>query len=239
MYEIFLLNFVDSIIVASSVLGDEFKQKTNIPVSVIGNWHYPQQLDEYIVQDIRGRYIKNAKILITYIGSLDLSRALVPMIEAVKYQPDIQFLICGDGMQRKIVSELSAQIENVNYIGEIPLKMVPYFTAASDVIYYVLNEDSPIANYNAPNSLGFALITGKPMIASDMGDLGRVIRSTNCGILVKDSKVETLQEAILSLRQKNVRDELSRNALRAGKELYNWYHMEELLKKTYENIINV
>ncbi|MEO0141864.1 MAG: hypothetical protein ABIL15_00720, partial [candidate division WOR-3 bacterium] len=116
---------------------------------------------------------------------------------------------------------------------------VPYFTAASDVIYYVLNEDSPIANYNAPNSLGFALITGKPMIASDMGDLGRVIRSTNCGILVKDSKVETLQEAILSLRQKNVRDELSRNALRAGKDLYNWYHMEELLKKTYENIINV
>lgn len=237
IYESCLLYFVDSIIVASSILGEEFKQKIDKPVTVIGNWHYKPVLDLDIVKEIRNRYLKNAKIMIVYIGGLDLSRAILPMIEATKLEPSVNFLICGNGTQRKAIINAASDANNIMYIGEIPLKMVPYYTAAADVIYYVMNNFSPIANYNAPNSLGFSLIIGKPLIASNNGELGKVIRETNCGILVKNSTVDTLRGAIRSLQAENRICKLGRNALKAGHNSYNWIQMEALLVNTYNNLI--
>lgn len=237
LYERFLLNFVDRIIVASSVLASELKQKINIPITVIGNWHYFQKLDENAVWSIRKKYIKDAKILVTYIGGLDLSRSIIPMIEAVKLEPNVRFLICGKGAQQEKIKDLAAKINNVDYIGEISLKMVPYFTAASDVIYYVMNFNSPIANYNAPNSLGFALILGKPMIASDNGELGKIIHSTNCGVLVHDNKVDSLLDAIKTICDPQKLDELSKNAFEAGRKYYNWEEMEKLFVAIYHQLL--
>ncbi|MGB3479112.1 MAG: glycosyltransferase family 4 protein [bacterium] len=237
-FEDFLLHFVDSIIVANSSLGGEFKLKTKLPVTVIGNWHHRQKLDNSKIQALRKKYTKESKILITYIGSLDLSRSIIPMIEAVKLEPTIRFLICGNGTQRNAIIDAISNANNVDYIGEIPLAMVPYFTAASDVIYYVMNETSPMANYNAPNSLGFALAVGKPLIASDNGELGKVVRSADCGFLVRDNKIGTLRAVIQSLLVDNKLAELSENALDAGNRLYNWAKMEERLISVYNNLKN-
>lgn len=239
LYEIILIKFfVDLVIVASSKLGNEFKKKTKSPVVIIGNWHDLPQIDMKLIQQIRKKYIKNAKILITYIGSLDPSRAIIPMIQTVKFEKDVRFLICGNGTQRRAIVDAVYKVDNVDYIGEIPLAMVPVYTAASDVIYYVMNENSPIANYNAPNSLGFALVTGRPLIASDNGELGRVVREANCGILVKNSKIESLHTAICSVRDENQLSELSKNALKAGKSYYNWLKMEQFLIAAYHQLLS-
>ncbi len=239
IFEDFLIRFVDAIVTASSVLGDEFRRKTAKPVITIGNWHDLQNIDDSLVQKIRKKYKKDAKLLITYIGNLDQSRSIVPMIEAVRLEREVHFLICGAGAQKKAVVEAVSRSNNTYYIGRIPLAMVPVFTAASDVIFYVMNENSLIANYNAPNSLGFALIAGKPLIASDNGELGRVIKSANCGILVKDSKIDTLRDAIHSFLDEKILIELSKNALNAGCTHYNWSKMEKILVDLYSKLVEL
>lgn len=237
-FQDWLLNYVDAIITASSNLGEEFKQITQKPVYTIGNWHNIPRLDNVIVKATRRKYKKGSKFLVTYIGSLDLSRAIIPMIEAVKLEPDIRLLICGNGTQRDAVVKTSTGVSNVVYIGEIPQAMVPYFSAASDAIYYVMNALTPMADYNAPNSLGFALVTGRPIIASDNGELGKVVRRAHCGILVKDNNTDTLRAALHEMLVDAKLAELSKKALAAGQEHYNWTKMESLLLDIYSNLFD-
>jgi hypothetical protein len=49
------------------------------------------------------------------------------------------------------------------------------------VIFYGLRLDYPGAIYNAPNTLSYAMTAGHPVVATNLGDLGRSVRQSECG----------------------------------------------------------
>jgi len=232
-----MLHFVDLIIIASSTYGAELSKNIKKPITVIGNWQNTFQTDGKLVGSIRDNYRGGYKLLITYIGTLDKSRSIIPMIKAVEAFPKVRFLICGDGTQRGAIERMLLSVKNATYIGAIPQYAVPHYTAASDIIYYVMDYRSAMAKYNAPNSLGFALIAGRAVIASDNGELGTVVKNHRCGLVVPDNSVSVLRSAIEALLDASLLREFQRNALNAGRRYYNWSKMEEKLYNVYVSLV--
>lgn len=236
-FEKLLLLFVDYIIVASSIYGSELQAKVRQPIVIIGNWQERLKLDKNLVSSIRKKYKNNYKLLIIYIGGLNKSRCVIPMMKLAETLPEIRFVICGGGPLQAKIAKISSKVKNVTYLKVISQSMVPYYTAASDVVYYVMNYATATAKYNAPNSLGFALVAGKPVIASDYGELGKVVRSQKCGVIVQDNTETTLRAAVQVLLNKQLLKKLQRNARYAGERTYNWQKMEEKLYKIYEDLV--
>lgn len=237
MFERILIRFVDAIIVASTKLGNELKIRMGEKVTVVGNWQEYVPLNRRQISSIRKKHGKGHKLLIAYIGFLDKSRELIPTIEAVKSLPEVKFIICGEGIQKSRIQEACADADNVSYLGLIPLSMVPYYTSAADVICYILNDSQPISAYQAPNSLGFALISGRAVLGSNHGEIGPVVDRFRCGILVKDNSRESIATAIRELLNKKTLRYYQKNALAAGERYCNWTNMVQRLKKLYQNLL--
>lgn len=239
IYERILLWMVDQIIVASSKFGRELERTVSRPVAVIGNWQENPVLDMKRVGEIRKNLAGDAyELFIIYIGVLDRSRQILPMIEAVKTYPQIKFAIFGDGIQRSRILDSITATKNIEYGGVIPLAMVPYYTAAADVVFYMLNEKQPISAYQAPNSLGFALVTGRALLASNSGELGIAINRYKCGVMPDDATAKSIKSALNILLDHDKLIEFQSNARMAGNEL-NWEAMQGVLLGLYNKVISL
>ena len=81
-----------------------------------------------------------------------------------------------------------SQHDNATYRGWVAVDTLPVHFGAADVIYYGLRTDYPGAVYNAPNTLAQAMSAGRSLIANEVGDLGRILRDVNCGVLLQEVK---------------------------------------------------
>lgn len=238
IYERLLIHFVNSIIVASTKLGDEWAENTKKRVTVIGNWQAYQRLNTKLTARIRKKLKGRARLLIAYIGVLDKSRDIIPAINAVKTIPHVHFFICGEGSQKVEIQKAVSDGNNVAYLGLIPLSMVPYYTAAADVLYYGLNPAQPISEYQAPNSLGFALSTGRAVLGSNHGEIGLIVKMYKCGVLFKDNSIKNISEAICRLMDRRLLRIYQRNALSAGRSYCNWSRMAQRLTDVYAELLS-
>ncbi|UCF71511.1 MAG: glycosyltransferase [candidate division WOR-3 bacterium] len=231
-----LILFADAIIVASTKLGAEWSDRLAREVVVIGNWQEFVPLNKARVYSIRRMYGGGYRLLIAYIGILDKSREILPVINAVKSIPEAKLIICGDGVQKMKIQEACLDVDNVTYLGVVPLSMVPYYTAAADVICYILNDKQPISAYQSPNSLGFALMNGRAVLGSDHGEIGPTVRKFKCGLLVEDSSHDRIADTIRAFLNKKMLRYYQKNAQMAGQSQCNWPNMVVRLRKLYQDL---
>jgi glycosyltransferase involved in cell wall biosynthesis len=145
---------------------------------------------------------------------------LLPMIEAADLLPQVRFHLWGDGAQRAAVEQAAAGRPNVSYHGWLPSSELPRHFKAADVIFYGLRLDYPGAIYNAPNTLSYAMAAGRPVVATDVGDLGRMVRAADCGILIGEATPRAIAAAIEQLLEPATRARLGANAGRAARGPY-------------------
>lgn len=124
-------------------------------------------------------------------GISDLLQAAVSVL---KDRPDCQFLIVGDGRDRRLLEALAASLgiaTAVWFVGSRP--DVPALLRASSV--FVL----PSLWEGMPNALLEAMAAGLPVIATDVEGSREIVRSADLGLLVTPRNPETLANAILRL----------------------------------------
>jgi glycosyltransferase involved in cell wall biosynthesis len=232
-----LMPHADAIITASTVLQDEFRARGLSPVTALGNYH---DLSAYSavtdceVHELRAELeVRPDQLLVAYLGGFSQDRALLPLIESAAYLPEAQVFLWGDGLQRAAVEAAVAQQPNVHYRGWLASAQLPRHFRAADVIYYGLRADYPGAIYNAPNTLAQAMAAGRPIVANDVGDLGRMIRSTQCGVLIRETTPQAIAQAIETLRDPALRARLGANGLQAAQSTYNARIVENQLVHLY------
>ncbi|HEC33775.1 MAG TPA: glycosyltransferase, partial [Chloroflexi bacterium] len=232
-----LLGRVDYTITASTVFADKLRAQGIAPVVTIGNYQSLAPFDAVSQSDVaaaRDRLgLKPDDFVVAYIGGFSRNRQLLPLIEAAREMPGVQVLLWGDGHQRAAVEAAVAQAPNVRYLGWLPSDQMPLHTHLADVIYYCLVPDYPGAVYNAPNTLSNAMAAGRPIIANDVGDLGRIVRETGCGVLVPAVTPEEIREAVETLRDPAVRRRLGEAGRAAAEARYNWAAAEQQLNEVY------
>jgi glycosyltransferase involved in cell wall biosynthesis len=226
-----MIRSADHIITASSILADKWANAGVYPVTTIGNY---QPIETFYIPNKAERAnsrkklsIDESELLIVYIGGFTRNRLLLPLIEAVRGVSHTQVILWGDGHQRQAIQDAVKDIPAARYCGWLPPEQIAWMLAASDAVYYCLNPNYPGAIYNAPNTLSYAMAAGKPIIANDIGDLGRIVKATGCGILLLE---EVTPPAI--------RQRLGEAGRKAAEEQYNWSKAEERLLQVYGELLD-
>jgi glycosyltransferase involved in cell wall biosynthesis len=237
-----LLRRTDHIITASSVLADKLRGRTAAPVTTLGNYQPLAPYDAVRPSDVATARselgIPRDGLLVAYIGGFSRNRMLAPLLDAAQELSDVTVLIWGDGHQRPLVEARADQISNVRYLGWLPAAQVPLYMQVADVIYYCLLPDYPGAIYNAPNTLSQAMAAGRPIIANEVGDLGRIVGQTGCGLLVPEVTAAAIREAISTLRNPVLRQTLGQAGRAAAASHYNWEVAGQQLQGVYAGLLN-
>ena len=235
-----LLGRVDHTITASTVFADKLRTQGVAPVTTIGNYQPLGPYDSVTPTDVAAArshlQLPEEDLIVAYIGGFSRNRELLPLIEAAREMRDVQVLLYGDGHQRAAVQAAADRVPNVRYLGWLPAAQVPLYMQMADVIYYCLKPDYPGAKYNAPNTLSQAMAASRPLIANDVGDLGRIVRQADCGILIPAVTPGAIRQAAETLHDPLLRRKLGNAGREAAETRYNWEAAGQQLQRVYARL---
>ncbi len=176
--------------------------------------------------------------VVGYIGGFTRNRLLLPLVDAVRGLPEVTLLLWGDGHQREALQAAIHGATNIRYLGWLPASQVPLHTRLVDVVYYCLEPGYPGAVFNAPNTLSNAMAAGKPVIANEVGDLGRIVRQTGCGVLIDRVNAQSIGEVISRLEDADLRAQLGSAGRRAAEAEYHWGQVSQRLLTAYHQLLS-
>ncbi len=173
---------------------------------------------------------------IIYVGGLNRDRLLEPMIQAMAGLNQYRLIIVGDGPERFKLSQLAGGAANIQFTGYLPPEQARGLVETSHLVYYAVDQTFPNNQYSAPNALFIALASGRPLIATDVGEIAQIIKQQKCGTVLKDLAPETIRVALEEYLNLGVWRQKSLHSIRAAITEYNWEKARQNLLALYTGI---
>lgn len=161
--------------------------------------------------------IEGADPMILFVGRLLDGKGLAELVEALgRLQAHMvaRLVIVGDGPLRTELARSAAQAgiaERVHMVGERPYDEVPLWIRAADVVVL------PSEREGFPNVVREALACGRPVVATPVGDIPRVV-DNSAGRLVPIGDPRALAAALLEV----LRSDWDPQAIRARVAHMTW-----------------
>ena len=141
------------------------------------------------------------KVIVGYAGSMGITNALEPFIEAIKLLKDneyIHFMLVGSGDLKANFEQELKNCKNVTFLPRIGQNEVKYFLQKCDILY-LSTKDSKVWDYGqSMNKVVEYMLASKPIIASYTG-YPSMINEANCGYFENTSNAKDLKDKILSI----------------------------------------
>lgn len=230
--ENFIIKRISLLITVGEILKEEFVRRGAKRAVVVGNWKSLRDFNipkETIHAKREELQIPHGRLVLSFISHLHEERKVPEIIEAIRQDKDAYLIIGGKGSLAKMVEEEAQQHKNIIYLGFVNMKDVPLYTCVSDAIFYGFASDNPNAQYSAPNKLFEALVAGKAIITGDFGEIGHIVKKYQCGVILKDYSVKTLQSAFMFLKDSKNLNQCQKNSLNLAMSQYNWEKGKEIL----------
>ncbi len=241
--EKWLAKQTDIVISAGHRLADVMLERGAQRVEHIGNW---KPLEDYEIPEsqldaLRASYnLPDDALIISFLGTLDTNRMLIPLLEAVASMPNVYLMIAGRGMERQHVIDYANKHSNIIWLNWIDIQELPAYTLIADVMYYCRADQMKGGSYAlapAPNKLYEAFAAGIPLIAQrGIGEIGEILEEIPAGILLDDVTAETVKDALDTLRDPTIYAE-KKHASENARTVYNWGRAEDLLAQTYQALL--
>jgi glycosyltransferase involved in cell wall biosynthesis len=158
--------------------------------------------------------------LVVYTGALgrinDVSY-LVKLAAVVKSEdPNIRFLVVGDGQEKKIILNLAQEmgVLNVNFfiMDRVPKEGVPAILSAADIATSLVLDIKAIWD-NSANKFFDALASGKPIAINYGGWQADIIQDNNVGVVLDAHDMHLAKNTLLgTLRDETWLKQAGRNA---------------------------
>ena len=145
------------------------------------------------------------KFVVTYAGALGLANDIPTLLRAagrLRDEPQIHFLLVGDGKERGNLEKLARHLElpNVTFNGALPKADMPEVLAASDACVAIL-KDIPMFRTTYPNKVFDYMAAARPTILVIDGVIRQVVEAAEGGIFVPPGDNDSLADAIRALSQ--------------------------------------
>ncbi len=226
-----IIKIVDEIITVNEPLKNYFEKITNKPITIIMNAKSLQS-KEYEPPN-------NQIFSIIYIGTIGKQRFLLELVDVVKTLNDIHCVIAGSGSKKTYVNELKekcSKVNNVDYLGRVPMDEVIPMTKKSDAVICMTNPEDPNNSIATANKQFEAMVSGRPIICTKGTYPGAFTEKYDVGLTSEYTKKD-LKDTIKKLKEsKDLREKLGKNALNQAVEKFSWEKQEEKLVKLYENL---
>ncbi len=248
--EVSNLKAADAVVVVSEALKDEVVARGVRPEKVLVN---PNGVDtsRFDPDAVRAKSWELRKslgleggIVIGFIGTFGrwhgaeiLARAIRPVIEK---NPEVHFLFIGDGPTVAAVRKIVQDHQTVNattFTGMVHPKDGPVYLGACDIFVcpQIPNPDrTPF--FGSPTKLFEYMAMARGIVASDLDQIGEVLKHRTTALLVKPGSVDELVNGILELA--NAPEESIRLGVNARREViarYTWAaHSKRILEHLHD-----
>jgi glycosyltransferase involved in cell wall biosynthesis len=149
--------------------------------------------------------------------------------------PDVSVVLVGGGFrlpETKESAKLAGVDNKILFTGYIRQEEVAKYIAASDVCVATF-EANEITVAKSPLKIAEYLASGKPIVASNIGDVPKMI--DGAGILVPPGDIkETSKQIIALIKDPDRRKELSVIARKRAEEIYNWARTSGNILQAYK-----
>lgn len=143
----------------------------------------------------------DGRFVVAYIGSHGLSHGLGVVLDAATSQPEVTYLLVGDGADReRLLAERNRRgLQNVVMRPSVAKADVPGLYAAADVCLVPLR-DVPLFDAFVPSKLFEMLAAGRPVVGAVRGEAREILLSSGGALLVEPERGDQLAQAVDRLR---------------------------------------
>ena len=194
------------------VISEDFKRNImakGVPeekIVVVYNWvdeeavkHVPREENKLF--DAYG--LDRSKFYITYSGNIGLTQNMDMLLEVAKEletDPNIQFVLIGEGAYKKRVEEIIAEknIGNVALLPFQPYEDISHVFSLGDAGLVISKPG--VGENSVPSKTWSILSASRPVLANfDENELKSIVAENQCGIFTKAGDKEAFKQAILDL----------------------------------------
>ena len=164
----------------------------------------------------------DGRFVVAYIGSHGLSHGLGAILDAAARQPQVTYLLVGDGADRaRLLAERDRLgLDNVVMRPSVDKAAVPGLYAAADVCLVPLR-DVAVFEAFVPSKLFEMLAAGRPVIGAVRGEARDILARSGGALLVEPERGDQLAEAVDRLRaDPALRAELARRGRAFAEQHY-------------------
>jgi len=180
------------------------------------------------------------ELVVGYLGTFGAGQALSAVIEAAvmvqKVNPDIRFVLAGDGPDRVRVVERARVLNatNVEFHPPIPKESTPAFYAHCDVLLVPLAE-IPIFQETIPSKIFEIMACERPVLASLRGEGARITEASGGGHVVPPEASEDIAAGVLRLFAFSKEERASMG--RRGRDYVSRHFSRQVLADRYLEIL--
>jgi len=234
---------VDRLILVTEEAKDYYVSNYHIDskiITVLPNYVLLNRIRKYKTDDMFSPLIKN-KFTVVYFGDTGLRRGTQTIINAadiLRNDSNIHFLIIGKSKeQNKLEWEIkNRSLKNITLTGWIPVSEAIKYIHVSKVglcpFLRNIHHDTTYAN-----KMFQYMALGKPVIVSNCTSQSNFVKKESSGLIFEADNYKELSDCIIKLTNKQLYEELSRNALNCIEHKYNWENSGKRLTDMYSELI--
>ncbi|MBN2329368.1 MAG: glycosyltransferase family 4 protein [Candidatus Omnitrophica bacterium] len=206
VYERMMPHFADSLTYSSRAIreralriGFPEDRMRHLPVGADAERFSPDHRSKDILREWG---LDPTKLTVLYIGQLEGAASAHLLIQAapevIRVQPNTQFLFVGGGEQEDALrkeTENSSTSDAIFLTGYVDSSRMPEIVGAADICAACF-EDNAGTRAKSPLKIAEYLASGKPIVASRVGDASWMI--DGCGIAVEPGSSQALAQGILA-----------------------------------------
>ena len=188
--------------------------------SLIEDWHVPEAKIDIVEngveteifapasptgdESLRHQLGTERKFLVSYIGTMGMAHGLETLLDAAAQcqlqNPEIQFLLLGEGAEKERIKTLaqSRGLANLSFLDQQPREKIPAFISASDACLVLLKKTDVFKTVIPTKMLEF-MSCARPVILAVDGQARQIVEDAHAGIAVEPENVEELVSAIRRL----------------------------------------
>ena len=235
-FELSHLMYVDDVILANKVFGENYYEKKGLKTTVVEN--FPP------LEKISGDHPFSDTPMILYQGQISFERGISVLIDAFKLVLDsnnkTRLRIIGSPRTDKFLLQIKDKIEKMKLS-----EYVDIMDAVShDVIWEEMRNanvgvipflETPLVKTNTPTKLFEYMAAGCAIVATDVPPVRHFL--DGAGELVVPNRVQSLYKGILTILQNEdiYNDYINKSMVRVKQE-YNWPEAEKKLLSVYKNL---
>ncbi|WP_321415558.1 glycosyltransferase family 4 protein [uncultured Desulfobacter sp.] len=176
--------------------------------------------------------------IIAYIGRLSKEKGPIDFVKAAKgiieRDQGCRFIVAGDGPLLESTKQYVQSLEILQYFdfkGNIPQKNMPAIYGEINVVL------SSSHTEGMPVALLEALATGVPVVATEVGGVGELIRHGYNGLLTEKKDIESLISNVLLLKNTpELAQTLKRNGRDAVTKKFSYSHWTQKMESLYVSL---
>lgn len=145
-----------------------------------------------------------SQFIVLHAGNMGLKQGLEHLIEAARLaatgQPDVRFVLMGDGNQRPALERLARGLGNVTFLDPVDSEAFPDVLAAADAL--LVHERASVIDMSLPSKLTSYFVAGQPVLAAvnPDGATAREIERAAAGLVVAAENRHALVDTVARLR---------------------------------------